>query len=372
MFKFIRKEEDGVVTYSLAGNLHERYKEAMQQFNSAYTLQNVIVNISEIIPGKASRTKRTCRYCSLSYPVVKFKKDAHLISEMLGNRNILSDFECDDCNTLFSKYENDLAYFLGFTRTVLQTKGKKSVPKFKSPDESIVVKQDVIPEIDDKPKVVFQFIKRRKETIKIDKLNKKLTIQTTKHSYIPLNIYKILLKMAIGALPKEELENYEEANKFITNRINIQSKGNAMFKAFYYFIPGFSFPSPLLLLFKKNNPTDPYPTHTACLYCYNSIFQIALPNLKNDKWMYDGKQKVEFIRLPPLIDKHLIQHFGIPQSTVLDLSNEEKVKGEKLSITFSFDTSRRLFPTFKTARIIKTHQDKIRNKIVNQLLNSNV
>ena len=65
-------------------------------------------------------------------PDVTFKKKAHVIPQSLGNRNIVSLFECDSCNgAIFSIYESSLAAFIGIPRTFAEIRGQKGVPTYK-------------------------------------------------------------------------------------------------------------------------------------------------------------------------------------------------------------------------------------------------
>lgn len=74
-------------------------------------------------------------------------KDAHIISELLGNHHLVSNFECDVCNSIFGNYESDLANFLGITRTIQSVKGKKNkIPKFPSYDNQLKAESKLDPE----------------------------------------------------------------------------------------------------------------------------------------------------------------------------------------------------------------------------------
>src|SRR5688572_6618744 len=54
-------------------------------------------------------TSRACRFCGRGYPYILFSNYPHLLPQLIGNRDMYSDFECDDCNAFFSVFENDLA-----------------------------------------------------------------------------------------------------------------------------------------------------------------------------------------------------------------------------------------------------------------------
>ena len=50
-----------------------------------------------------------CRFCGGKPPEKTFKNRAHAVSELLGNKIMVSLFECDDCNKRFAGFEDDLA-----------------------------------------------------------------------------------------------------------------------------------------------------------------------------------------------------------------------------------------------------------------------
>ncbi|MGJ1488571.1 HNH endonuclease [Sphingobacterium spiritivorum] len=82
--------------------------------------------------GKQSTPKR-CRFSNKTSDQFSFKMEAHIILQFMGNKNLLSNFECDDCNQKFSKYEDSFANFIGASRTIAQIPGqaKNKVPNLK-------------------------------------------------------------------------------------------------------------------------------------------------------------------------------------------------------------------------------------------------
>jgi len=77
----------------------------------------------------------TCRFCGKSSSEVTFKKKAHAISELIGNKEFVSKNECDVCNEHFGNlYEDNLSKYLGITRSLSQVSSKKGVPSYKSGD----------------------------------------------------------------------------------------------------------------------------------------------------------------------------------------------------------------------------------------------
>lgn len=65
------------------------------------------------------KSKRACRFCGKQAPEVTFKKVAHAIPELFGNKSLDSSYECDKCNDFFgSTIENDLGKWSKPIRTM--------------------------------------------------------------------------------------------------------------------------------------------------------------------------------------------------------------------------------------------------------------
>ena len=93
---------------------------------------------------------KICRFCDKTEPNTSFKKDAHVIPQLIGNHKLLSNFECDICNDLFSIFENSLASYLGPLRTIAGIVGRKGTkrPQFKDPQSKMVIKASKKEDID--------------------------------------------------------------------------------------------------------------------------------------------------------------------------------------------------------------------------------
>ena len=131
-------------SFDFDGEPIEGFQEALTTFTSLYEIDNIIFH-PERKPALREKSQRKCRFCGKSVPQVTFKNVAHLMPEFMGNNNIISDFECDSCNTLFGRYGSDLANFIGLSRTLSFSKGKEGIPKYKSPDKNLIIEKDKEP-----------------------------------------------------------------------------------------------------------------------------------------------------------------------------------------------------------------------------------
>ena len=71
-----------------------------------------------------------CRFCGQVKNAEHFKKVAHAVSEGLGNKCIITSYECDECNEQFANYEeNEITKLFKFYKTLRGLKGKKGIIK---------------------------------------------------------------------------------------------------------------------------------------------------------------------------------------------------------------------------------------------------
>lgn len=76
--------------------------------------------------GPKDKDKRICRYCHKDSTETTFKEVAHTISEGFGNKGIITNDECDVCNSYFGReVEPALMEYLDFFRVWIGVQGKK-------------------------------------------------------------------------------------------------------------------------------------------------------------------------------------------------------------------------------------------------------
>ena len=78
--------------------------------HSAIILNNIGRPKYTYIDGEKSYKK--CRFCGKTQDEVTFDNKSHVVPKFLGNFLVISNFECDKCNSFFSKYETELEKFI--------------------------------------------------------------------------------------------------------------------------------------------------------------------------------------------------------------------------------------------------------------------
>lgn len=182
-------------------DLPESTKKRLEFFHENYHFSiNSFKNDKNVYLG--SKENRICRFCKKDSNSTKFSKVAHAISELLGNKSLRTYYECDSCNKHFGdNFEDHLAKYTLFSRTMSRIKGKKKVPSYKKNDNTRIDFEDNIIKIkypSDEP-IAFT-----------DSENKLLTIKVEKQPYRPRAVYKALVKIALTLLPEEEMKYFKD------------------------------------------------------------------------------------------------------------------------------------------------------------------
>jgi hypothetical protein len=318
-------------TENLSIVVDESNAEKTRHFLDIYEMETIIGD-SDNKFYLGTKEPRICRFCKKNEKEVTFKMDAHVMPQFMGNRNLLSYFECDECNSLFSNYEDSFANFLGITRTFAQIKGQsRKVPKFKDPRTGIEVYLS--------DTGIQLTTVEGKDSIKIDEEGKSLEITTTRPTYIPIHIPKVLIKIGLSMLPDSAVEDYDLTRKFILQSDkDINFNNSNMLRIFGYFIPGPpKFPTPFAQLYRKKTEKAELlcPSRQLILFYANYYFQMVLPFADSDKNL-QGKQ-INVPLFPLLVDKSYMDKYGDYRRLNLNLTSNQKKKGEEHKITFSFE-----------------------------------
>lgn len=157
--------------------------------------------------GEPDKNKRRCRICGESMPTVSYSRDAHTISEGLGNKSIITNDECDKCNEdLGREIEQDLMTYLSPMRTFMSVKGKNGLPKIK--DDSFVLYENAPGKIhidlfeQDEPEMKHWELEQNGDDFK----------WTFTHPQMlnPQDVYRAVVKYAIGVMEDAELLYFQD------------------------------------------------------------------------------------------------------------------------------------------------------------------
>lgn len=289
------------------------------------------------------KNNRVCRFCNKTKPEVTFKKKAHLIPQFLGNRYLLSGFECDTCNKTFGElYEDSFANYLGAYRpfAFLKTSKNKKYPKHKETgilEDEVKLKLSIQQTEPKNVEIVFEH--PFNNSIEFNKENKKVTINATRKPYIPIYVYKMLLKIGLSMIKSEEVINFKNTIAFLKdNSQNDKLKDFGLCHVYMHSIYGPTmFGSPTIYLYRKKHELENelYPSKTFIIYTANHIYQIYIPFNEKDNQLI-GK-KITVLPYPLLFDESLYKN-GLSYKSYGELmTGHEKVYNEEQKLVFSYD-----------------------------------
>jgi hypothetical protein len=151
--------------------------------------------------------KYICRYCGNSGKN-KFKSKAHLIPEFTGSKDLFAYNECKECNHKFGvNYENSLRNF-GVKNIYIPIKGKGGFKKHKD------FSKDTVTQFKDEKTLVTKVNSGEYNDEIVDG---KMKLIAMSYPFIPLYVYKSLVKIALSLLKIEDLENFKDTFDWISD-----------------------------------------------------------------------------------------------------------------------------------------------------------
>ena len=223
-------------------------------------------------------SKGKCRYCGKTAENTKFSKVAHSLPELIGNKFLFSMDECDECNEYFDKnLENNLANFLGVSRTICQVRGKKGIPKYKSKSGERI-------EVIGRDLLIIE--NQDSSLINVNENTETMSILAEDRTYVPIQVYKCFVKMAISIFPEKELLTYRQCIKWARFNQKPYNFNNSLLKMHMFFIPG-NIQRPITItLNKRIGDKKKYPNLTCFINFDNYIFYFVIPSFgKEDKYL---------------------------------------------------------------------------------------
>lgn len=178
------------------------------------SFKNIDEQLEKEVHGKnIPKAQRKCIFCGNG--TAKFTKVAHAVSETVGNKSLISHFECDECNEDFGKmFEDSLGKYMLPYKIITQTfgKNKQLVSKDLSKDDSISYDNFRIQVNKNKPILediqTKGIIIEKKDTGIVKRIDDGFEISIPRQHYHPSAVYCSFLKMAYSIMPLEIYEQY--------------------------------------------------------------------------------------------------------------------------------------------------------------------
>ena len=155
-----------------------------------------------------------CRYCGEDDRGM-FRQKAHAITEALGNNRLISGDECDECNALISKHENEMVNFFGSSRTIFGLPNKDKQPassdtngKLRRKGRQISMMTSGMPIVD---------MNRSSDT------KSRIVMKLPSANYRPYQAFLALQKCGLALLQRETLVRHGSVIEAILNRAELPS-----------------------------------------------------------------------------------------------------------------------------------------------------
>jgi len=263
-------------------------------------------------------THKKCRFCSESYPIVKFEKDAHAIPNFMGNNKLFTKYECDSCNIYFSRFENEMANFMLPNNTISGTKGKNGIPKYNQKGQPIIEIQKDKVLIKDASNSIFDNPKEIDLKIKLP-------------TYIPDYIYRCLIKIGLSIIPESNLSEYRETiNWLMDKKLDSNIKPQMIFSMYSFNLQMDEIVCSILE--RKEFCTKQMINSILFISYKNFAFQTYIP--------YNSKEKinVSLNPFPYVIPTTLDLNKEIERNySLIDLSSKEKKINDFITLNISND-----------------------------------
>lgn len=272
----LKGEQNNIAPSSLYEEFIEQYGELLQEYR---TLSYECEELFRV--GTQERKERKCRYCGKSMPEVTFKKNAHAISQALGNYKLFTNDECDTCNDQFGHSEDEFIKYISIYRTIASTE-LESMVKHSAEFSSFKLSAK-----ENDSRLTLSSTK----ISKIIKTDEKLTVYHEAGKLNFLEIYKTLVKFVIGLLPDEELIYFERTKKWLLNECQLKLYN---FKRTIFHEPE---EHPFINIYFRKNETKELPYLVAELHVFHLEFLYVIPGCIKDNANYDCNIIDKFISI---------------------------------------------------------------------------
>ncbi len=234
----------------------------------------LICNVGDETISKDEPLNRVCRFCKRNERVTSFKNQAHIVPELLGQNDYICFDECDECNRLFSKYENHLAIFLRPYLAIMGIRTKNGVPTFESRTDG-----------NEEKRTRFTFDSDGNRLLEIGDLDD-IRTDATGHTisvrfrlppYRHSDMFRSLLKIGLSLMPQNCLDNYHNCIDWLLNKTATVNRIQALAVTV---LTTTKFGTPNVFLYKKKEEFShrvQMPEFTLIVGTANLMLQIFLP-----------------------------------------------------------------------------------------------
>lgn len=312
----------------MISSFEERHKEAEKSFLKEY------INIKHVTltPNQKKRylggvLNKKCRYCNKDKKETTFRKVAHAIPSLIGNKTLIDNLECDNCNEHFgNNIEDSFAKYFHPHRLMNRIRGRKPL-KYRSGGLEITTSEDrglnvTVSSTEEYGEPTYNRVEH-------DLL--KFTLE--RPPYYPVAIYKTFVKIALALMPESERSKTSFLNDWLL--FNDQVPVIKEQKVFQWKIRGPSDPDTIRCMLCKAKPEfEKTNIRYILIFAFSSFqFQIPIPSTNNENF------RIAMPLAPSLRPIEEYKEFGEPIIEIVDFSSGELVKNQKVDVYFRAEES---------------------------------
>ena len=269
----------------------------MESFLNYYELIKSTNDFKSVFTKEQSG--KTCRFCNQSFPIVSFTNTPHIMPELFGRNNMTSNFECDECNKRFQKFETDTSTMIQHYVSLLNIKTKKGVPTFQS------IKNEehystTLKSINNQLNLNFR---TNLTDFKSNEEDKTLTVNFRTKKFSPFSVYKTFLKIGISLLTDEELKENNHYIDFLDSEEPIMN-GMQVWNSYRYMLKTKYYTTPIAYLYKAKKTlieNEVFPEYVLLICFSNMIFQFFLPISNKNIQEYNKQDKLRIELFPSFL-----------------------------------------------------------------------
>lgn len=213
----------------------------------------------------------TCRYCERGRPEVSFSTDCHALMEAIGNRKLFAEDECDSCNQIFGDgIETQFGNWSLPYRVISCIRGKNGYPSIKGPGWRI----------DSSPEGPIIKTDEAHDFADIDQVIKSLKFRRLpRTSFVPIAVYKALVRMAIALMPRDELTEFKPVIDWLLEKDSNIRPETLCSKVLHVVIPAFPEPDTVCAVLARRHTDElDLPYMVFVLLFSNYAFQVFVPS----------------------------------------------------------------------------------------------
>lgn len=295
----------------------------MESFFDFYYLHKSTTDLTDKF--KKDPINKKCRFCKNSYPNVSFNTIPHIIPELFGRNGITSNFECDNCNQSFQKFESDTSTMIQHYLTLLNIKTKNGVPIFQS-KKKFDEPSTIVKSLNDVRNLNFA---TNLKDFGFNEKDKLLTVKFRTRKFSPYSVYKTFLKMGICHLTEEEMGENSHYFEFlnsevpITNGMQVWTTFRSMLKTKYHLTPKVNLYKAKKTLINE----DAFPEYVLLINFSNIIFQFFMPISKRNIEEHNKENNLRLELFPAFVLD------GITKSKAIEMFSFDLKEINKVSIT---------------------------------------